>query len=401
MRKKLWSVARIKHPKHPTITVRIGEFEPGGKLFAFRWVAGKQKCSALDYRRVDLGSTPKAQVQMARRLGCDIIEEIASQPAIKDKGLPRARSPLTLAELATRYEVDGFARSSANYKRDALAAVRRVAKFVGSDLPVANLRPSHVEKYLAHRIANGRAPAGRGDLVALSIAINWAVGEELVDSNSLASQKARKAMRIQHQPARPFATPDRYTKLKAVAPQLPPAFSVLLDVAWHTGHRIGAILELRWEHVSLETTDEAPHGTIRWYAGKQSDRKKHDHTLPMNEKVHAALVAWRKPVEEAQKKRAQIGKVTGWVFASPDDAKQPLAKWGPKKWMKKAERLAKVPHLKQGIWHPFRRGWATARKHMPLQDVAKGGGWTDTATVTKCYQHATSEDTRAATVYVA
>jgi integrase len=268
--------------------------------------------------------------------------------------------------LVVRYDVDGFAGRSAPYKRDALSSISRIAKFLGPDLPLAELKPSHVQKYLANRTAGGHAPAGRGDLVALSIACNWAVGEGLLEDNPLASKRPRDAMRIQHEPARPFVTPARYEMLKAVAPQLPAPFGVLLDIAWHTGHRIGAILELRWEHVSFEQTTSGPHGTIRWYAGKTSDRKKHDHTLPMNEKARAALLAWRKQVRTIP---------AGWVFAS-DDGRQPLAKWGPKKWMRKAETLAKLPHLKQGIWHPFRRGWATARKHMPLQDVA-AGGWVD------------------------
>lgn len=264
-----------------------------------------------------------------------------------------------------------------------------------------DIKPSHVQKYLAHRVAGGHAPAGRGDLVALSIACNWAEGEKLIADNPLASEHARHAMRIKREPARPFVTPDRFDKLKAVAHQLPAAFGLLLDIAWHTGHRITAILELRWEQISFEQTKDAPHVTIRWYAGKPSDRKKHDHILPMNEKAASALIAYQNQVQSTLKKRAEIGGAVGSVFASPNDSNQALARWGPKRWMRKAEGPAKLHPLKQGLWHPFRRGWATARKHMPVQDVAKGGGWTDTATVTKCYQHATAKETLAATTYVA
>jgi integrase len=388
---RLWSVSRIKHPKHPKHTVRIAEYEPGGTLHLFRWINGKQRSHSLNLRRADLGESPKAQIHRAHQLGCEIIEEIAAKPTANLVKGAQARETLTLSQLLDRYEVDGFAGRSAPYKRDALSGIRRISKFLGSALPVPELKPSHVQKYLASRTAEGHAPAGRSDLMALSIGCNWAVGEELLDENPLASKRSRDAMRIQHEPARPFVTAARYELLKAVAHQLPEPFDVLLDIAWHTGHRIGAILELRWEHVSFDQTASAPHGTIRWYAGKASDRKKHDHTLPMNEKARAALLAWRKQLHAIP---------AGWIFAS-NDGQSALPKWGPKKWMRKAETLAKVPHLKQGIWHPFRRGWATARKHMPLQDVAAGGGWTDTATVTKCYQHATEEETRAATVYVA
>jgi hypothetical protein len=77
-KKRLWSVPRIKDRKFPGHTVRIGEYEPGGTLHVFRWVNGKQRSCALEYRRVDLGATPKAQIEKAYQLGCKIIEEIAA-----------------------------------------------------------------------------------------------------------------------------------------------------------------------------------------------------------------------------------------------------------------------------------------------------------------------------------
>ena len=46
-------------------------------------------------------------------------------------------------------------------------------------------------------------------------------------------------------------------------------------------------------------------------------------------------------------------------------------------------------------WHSFRRAWATARKHMPLQDVMAAGGWRDPAALQEAYQHADAETIRA------
>jgi len=48
--------------------------------------------------------------------------------------------------------------------------------------------------------------------------------------------------------------------------------------------------------------------------------------------------------------------------------------------------LAGLPKLKRGVWHPYRRRWATVRKHLPLTDVAAPGGWKSTQTLLKCYQ---------------
>ncbi|HWE43357.1 MAG TPA: hypothetical protein VG432_12670 [Gemmatimonadaceae bacterium] len=38
------------------------------------------------------------------------------------------------------------------------------------------------------------------------------------------------------------------------------------------------------------------------------------------------------------------------------------------------------------VWHPYRRRWATERKHHSLKDVAAAGGWKDTETLLTCYQ---------------
>jgi integrase len=160
---------------------------------------------------------------------------------------------------------------------------------------------------------------------------------------------------------------------------------VLVDLAWHTGHRISAILGLRWQDVSFTKSNDAPNGTVTWYAGAAGDNKKHEHVLAMNKAASTALHAW-------QKETASIG--SAWVFPSVTDEDKALERHVTKKWLARAETLAKLDHLKHVGWHMFRRGWATARKHFPLKDVAEAGGWGDTASVMKCYQHADQETTR-------
>jgi hypothetical protein len=52
-----------------------------------------------------------------------------------------------------------------------------------------------------------------------------------------------------------------------------------------------------------------------------------------------------------------------------------------------AEQLAKVPKQDGSLWHAYRRGWATSRKHLPDVDVA-AGAWKGTETLKRCYQQA-------------
>jgi hypothetical protein len=61
-------------------------------------------------------------------------------------------------------------------------------------------------------------------------------------------------------------------------------------------------------------------------------------------------------------------------------------------WLKRAYRYAKIERPRGGLWHPFRRKFATERKFYPLRDVADGGGWKDVGTLLTCYQ-LSDEDT--------
>jgi integrase len=386
--KQLWSVKRIKHPKFPRFTVRVGEFTPGGILQVFWWATGKQRSRSLGYRRLDLGAGKSAQEREARRLACEFIEKLASVPTDR---IDHA-TPLTLGRLVDRYTADGLLRVSLGYRRDTLASVRRVVEALGPAMLVTDIRPSHLERYLTRRVRDGHAVAGRRDLVALGKACRWAEGEELIEANPLRKEKAREAMRVRTQIARPYFSRAEYQALRAAAPAVrSAAFPVLLDLAWHTGRRIGAILALRWDDVRLSRTPDSEDGMVTWYAGVTPDRKKQEQTAYLNREAHAALFAWRR----------HCGTATGYVFPMRGDPSQPMGRTGPKKWLMEAERIAGLEHQKQGGWHMFRRGWATARKGLPLQDVMKAGGWTDEATLMRCYQQATPAETRRAALFVA
>ena len=93
-----------------------------------------------------------------------------------------------------------------------LSSIKRVRDYLGADLAMKDLKPSHVQKWMAHRKADG-VVVGRVDLVNLSIVINWAVGEDVLDGNPLAKQAARDAMHVDHRPRRPVATRARYDAL--------------------------------------------------------------------------------------------------------------------------------------------------------------------------------------------
>src|SRR5439155_21954613 len=110
-----------------------------------------------------LATTPNAQLPQAEALALNAIAEIA-----QEESAPAPRSSiLTLATLADRYERDGFAGPTDAYQRDALAAIRRIAAFLGTGTLLGDVKPSDVQKYVAHRLGQGVTAAAGGGLVAL------------------------------------------------------------------------------------------------------------------------------------------------------------------------------------------------------------------------------------------
>lgn len=392
MSQSLWSVTRITHHHFPDIVVRVSEFIPGGPLHYFWMENKKQRSKAVKARRRDLGASDKAQRKEADRLGKMFIEDLA---AARATGATRAAEPMTLARLADRYASEGIRKGSTGYKSDILAAVRRVVAALGPDLLVTDIKPSHLNGYIATRTAEGRKVAGRRDLVALAKACKWAEGDELIAVNPMAKPLAKEAMcGGSSDVSRPFFTPEDVERLLAAEPKMKrrhPAFPVLIQLAWHTGRRIGALLTLRWEDVQLAPIADSEEGRVTWYAGVKADKKKRQQTTRINREAHAALFAWRMRCPDP----------TGYLFPARGDTSQPMGRTAPKKWLAQAEKLAGLRHQTHGGWHMFRRGWATARKHIPVQDVMLAGGWKDATTVQKCYQHATSEDTLRAALFVA
>jgi hypothetical protein len=67
------------------------------------------------------------------------------------------------------------------------------------------------------------------------------------------------------------------------------------------------------------------------------------------------------------------------------------------KWLRVAEKKAKMPKLDGGLWHAYRRKRAIERKYLPLKDVAAAGGWKDVSTLLEVYQQADEESVLAVT----
>ena len=77
-----------------------------------------------------------------------------------------------------------------------------------------------------------------------------------------------------------------------------------------------------------------------------------------------------------------------YIFPSPTDPARPISRYLASEWLRRAERVANLPKQKGGLWHPYRRKWATERKHFPDVDVAAAGGWAELTSLKRAYQQA-------------
>lgn len=82
----------------------------------------------------------------------------------------------------------------------------------------------------------------------------------------------------------------------------------------------------------------------------------------------------------------RLAVISEWVFPAEKDTKQAMGRDQFDTFLRAAERKAELPTLDGGLWHPYRRGWATAKKHLPVVDVASAGGWSSPHTFLRCYQ---------------
>ena len=164
-----------------------------------------------------------------------------------------------------------------------------------------------------------------------------------------------------------------------VAKQVGWRFAGALILAHETGHRIGAILKLRWADVDLDKR------RIVWR--KESDKMGFEHETPLSDQAANAL-------KELRENNPGISEA--WVFPYPGHDSRPTCRFLARQWWHRAEKIAGLSHIDGLGWHGLRRKFATELKHMPLKDLSQLGGWKATKTVLDCYQKADEDTMRTA-----
>jgi hypothetical protein len=191
------------------------------------------------------------------------------------------------------------------------------------------------------------------------------------------------------------ASEARYRASAGVADAVGPTgrLALLLALARYTGRRLNACLQLTAADVlrtpaaaaralaragpDAREADHMPHGTLVWAA--EHDKQGYAAVTPLSAPARAALDAYlaRAP---------RVGDAPR--FPSQADAARPMRKAEASHLLTRAEARAELPHLDRGQFHPYRRLWASERKHLPDVDVARAGGWRDLSVIRTSYQQA-------------
>ena len=370
------------------LRVRVEQREPRGTFHRAYWKPGK------GWRYQSLGTNSKTE---SRRLSELFLRELERS----EGRYTQVTEPLVLEQLWTRYqqEAPGYRqnteRTKAQKRSDAkllmagLAAQKRVDHFTRND----------IDRYVEMRRTGHGWPDGRvtqpvrargieGELKLLITMILWATRERRPDGSWLLAENPLRGLKLpkEDNPLRPVATYDRFVKVRDTVKQLAEAapqergrtrwrrIELALVLAEATGARLGAIRGLRWSDI----TSDPP--SIRWRA--EFDKKGRERFVPLPEELASELRGFQ----------VRLGVVgDGWLFPRAEqDVPWPRELFD--QLLRHAERVAGVTKLKGGLWHPYRRKWATERKKMSLVDVKAAGGWRDTQTLLASYQQA-DEDT--------
>jgi integrase len=367
---------------HRGMRVRLFQKRKGGMFYRAVWMPGSGRSIA------SLGTADRV---VAEDLGKRLLA------ALLDGEAPRANEPVRLGELWRRFQAEcaTFLDNAASTRADSRRRAEVLLAFWGPQRDVRTLTAHDVAQYSTTRrrggvrLSRGRiTPAVRqrsvqADLGLLRAMLRWAMTAPTPHGRWL-ERNPLDGVRLERErnPVRSWATYDRFLAVRDAVGKLRESaasetertrwtrLELALVIAEATGRRRGAIAKLRWEDVDFER------GTVHW-------RGEHDKTgMELVVPAPAALL------NELRLFRRMLGAVGGPMFPSSKRRAESIRPEMLDQWLRAAETRAEVPKLRGGLWHPYRRKWATERKHLPLPDVMAAGGWRDALTVSNCYQRA-------------
>jgi len=393
-KKRTWSFSTGRRGQN---RVRVFESEPGGILYGEMrddTLASGYRCVSLSHTDRDLATEwaedQSAKLQLGQSIVSGHVPTVAKvfslyrryqtpKKSVSERDADNRRMEMYTRVLGSKADL----RKLGMRELDTFSQARKS----GAIDPRGNLVPDPDKR---RRVRDGTVA---GEITFLTSVINWACkcredGEYLMRENPIRGYEIAG----EKNPRRPVMVERRYMKLREAAPRVTQAVGQgrfrrdvraplleVIDLAYHTGRRIGAILALEWEDLSLS---DGPYGKVRWRA--DVDKMGKEWFAPLNGEARAA-------VDRLLAERAEREVLT-YLFPQVKDASKHVRVDVAASWLQRAEEEAGLEKQDGSLWHAFRRAWATRRKWLPDVDVAQVGGWSDLQSLKTSYQHA-DEDT--------
>ena len=368
--------------------VRLFQKRSGGLFYRAFWVPSRgvdRKC---------LGTADRAQ---AERLGKALLGAL-----LKGDEIESSRA-LPLGTLGYYYRTRSvvYQGLSERARKEHDARMKILVAFFGKECDVRGLTQedqiAFVRKRLAGRIFLGTSDEGKerltapvrqrsaqADIEVLRAILRWATTYRVREGLRLLDRNPFDGVRLPSRgtnPRRPVATHERFVETRRAIGRLRSEaesdlelrkwlkLELALVLAEATGRRLGSFRQLRWNDIDFKTD------TILWRA--EADKKRKEWRVPMPQALRDELRSFRVKLG---------GAFGGLLFPSESDPEIPIRRDVLAKWLQQAERRAGLKKLDGSLWHAYRRAWATSRKELPTADVAAAGGWSDVATLLRCYQ---------------
>ena len=306
-------------------------------------------------------------------------DEAAAGLAIYEPNGKAEPEPLTLGRLFDIYGEEVTPTKAEGTQQSHRTAIWMFLKFFGRDRDPSTLSRRDWDRFIRERGAgrigySGRPVSNRTvacDLTFLMAVLNWAARSRDEDGNLLLDSNPLKGLRkpIEKNPTRVVLTEQEYEALLKVSRKVDWRFHVALVLAHETGHRIGAIRNLRWADIDFEGK------AVRWRA--KHEKTGYEHITPVTDEALAAL-------EEARTMSGGTGNSP--VLPAPTDASRCVGRSLPSFWWQRAQTLAALEPKPGRGWHSLRRKFASDLMDQPLKVLCELGGWKTAKTVLQCYQ---------------
>lgn len=311
-----------------------------------------------------------------------------AQPELNGRKEPEPE-PLTLERLFDIYREEVTPAKGEGSRRYDRVAMKMFLECFGKHRDPAKLSRRDWDRFIRARRAGEVGPSGKPvadrtverDLRFLLAVLNWAArsrdeeGRLLLDSNPLRGLKTP----VEKNPVRVLLTQLEYEALFRVSAEMGWRFRVALVLAHETGHRIGAIRQLRWSDIDMEAQ------VIRWRG--QHEKSGYEHRTPLTAEALAIL-------EEARSHNPNSGDTP--LLPAARDASKCVGRWLVRNWWSEAQSLAGLTPERGRGWHSLRRKFASDLMDQPLKVVCQLGGWKTAQTVLQCYQRADEDQLRKA-----